>query len=108
MALSALQIRRVLIDLARRQKVRKGNANPQEVGSSTEPADSTYNPARLAAWTEFHQKVEELPEAEREVLNLVYYMNLTQVEAAKLLGLHAKEVSRRWIRAIRRLPDCEI
>ena len=50
--------------------------------SAADPSDSTYEPSRLEAWTEFHRQVEALPEEEREVVDLIWYEGLEQSEAA--------------------------
>jgi RNA polymerase sigma factor (sigma-70 family) len=94
---AALQVRRVLLDLARKS----GRA---EAGPAPEAADDSLDPARLAVWTEFHSAVDALPEEERQVIELCWYLGRTQTDAATLLGIHPKEVSRRWIRAVRKLP----
>src|SRR5579872_4866649 len=99
---AALQIRRVLLNLARKP----GHAGPCD-GEPFEPADQTGDPVKLAACAEFHELVNQLPKEEREVIDACFYMGLTQAEAAVLLGIHPKEVSRRWIRAIRCLPPFE-
>jgi RNA polymerase sigma-70 factor (ECF subfamily) len=51
----------------------------------------------------FHELVEKLPEAEREVVNLLFYEALSQDEAAKLLGVNVRTVKRRWQSARLRL-----
>ena len=66
-----------------------------------EQADGSHNPSRLAAWCEFHQQVERLPEEEREVYELIYYHQLGHTEAATLL-----EVSARTVSAATRLLAC--
>ncbi len=48
------------------------------------------------AWTEFHEHVERLGAEEREVFDLLWYQEFTQEDAAALLGLSVKTVSRRW------------
>lgn len=100
---AALQIRRVLLDMAR-----KSDSVPRSTSLPEELPDSSHDPERIAKWTEFHEKVEELPEEEREVINLCFYLGLTQAEAARRLGIHPREVSRRWASAIRKLPDPEL
>ena len=47
-----------------------------------DPADTTYDPDRLAAWTDFHREVEALPPDEREAFDLLFYQGLAQAEAA--------------------------
>jgi RNA polymerase sigma factor (sigma-70 family) len=114
--LAALQIRRELIDLARHHFGPEGPAGRHEsvagagdAGSAArpavEPADSTYGPPRLAAWAEFHEQADALPEEEREVFDLVWYQGLTHAEAAGLLGVSTKTVQRRWHAACLRLHE---
>src|SRR6266851_5039265 len=66
-------------------------------------ADLTLEPSRLAIWSEFHQRVETLPEEEREVFDLLWYQGLTQPEAAALLGISEATLRRRWLAARERL-----
>jgi RNA polymerase sigma-70 factor (ECF subfamily) len=113
-ALAAKKMREVLLDLARRDQRRGGEARQQAAaqgaGSQSTPpyeaADTTHDPENLACWTEFHEKVDQLPEEEREVVDLHWYHGLSWAEIARLLGIHEKEVKRRWIRATRKLPGC--
>src|SRR5439155_11242474 len=105
---SAAQIRRVLLDMARQQD--RGNRNRNELsGSSTgrqgDVAEPGLDPSQLAQWSEFHQKVRELPDDERDVVDLYWYQGLTQAETARILGVHEKVVSRRWLRARLKLSE---
>jgi RNA polymerase sigma factor (sigma-70 family) len=113
-ALAALQIRRELIDLARQYYgptgVGANHASNADVHNSTSTppilagkADSTLEPSRLAIWSEFHQRVDALPEEEREVFDLLWYQELTQAQAATLLGISEATLKRRWLAARRRL-----
>jgi RNA polymerase sigma factor (sigma-70 family) len=111
-ALAALQIRRELIDLARQYYGPEGvgakhASNVQGDPSASMPQvgrpDSTMEPSRLAVWSEFHQRVDTLPEQEREVFDLLWYQELTQAEAAALLGISEATLKRRWLAARRRL-----
>jgi RNA polymerase sigma-70 factor (ECF subfamily) len=110
--LAATAIRRELMDLARRyqpgREVAVGSASPLAESSSSlpaaaDPSDSTYEPSRLEAWTEFHKQVEALPEEEREVVDLLWYEGLEQREAAAFLGVPRATVQRRWLKARLRL-----
>lgn len=89
--LAAQQIRRELIDLARQHARLEGQAE-----LTTEVAADRDEPGTLAEWTEFHAKVEGLPESEREVFSLIWYEELTQAEAADLLKVSTRTVIRRW------------
>src|SRR5262249_61398995 len=62
-------------------------------------ADSTHEPSRLLDWSEFHQCVEALPPAEREVFNLLWYHGMTQSEAAAVLDVSVPTVTRWWLSA---------
>jgi RNA polymerase sigma factor (sigma-70 family) len=108
--LAAAQIRRELIDLARRYSGpegpvahhsarRRAGDTEGSPGSVGEPSDATHDPGRLAVWTEFHRRIEGLADADREVFDLLWYQGLTQAEAASVLGLSERQVNRRWIAA---------
>jgi RNA polymerase sigma-70 factor (ECF subfamily) len=114
--LAALQIRRELIDLARHYYGPAGAAvrhgTPPPIAGQTapspgapDPADSTLDPNKLAAWSEFHEQIGRLPEEEREVFDLLWYQGLTHTEAAALLHLSTKTIQRRWHAACLRLHD---
>ena len=105
--LAALQIRRELIDLARHYYGPHGlGAKHQSKGikkhaedmpqDTPEPADSSHDPSRLMAWSEFHEEAAALPEKEREVFDLVWYQGVTHAEAATLLQVSGKTIQRRW------------
>ena len=103
--LATVQIRRELLDLARK------HFGPHGIGrnhhTDLQPADETGGslqrlsgePENLEAWEEFHQQVEALPEDEREVFGLLYYEGLEQAEAAKILGVSERTVRNRWTHA---------
>jgi RNA polymerase sigma-70 factor (ECF subfamily) len=107
--LAAAHIRRELIDLARHYLGPEGpgahhhsaraDSRDQRLG---EPTDCSGDPGRLAEWSEFHLRVEQLPAEEREVFNLLWYHDLPQAEAAALLQVTERTVRRRW-REARRL-----
>jgi RNA polymerase sigma-70 factor (ECF subfamily) len=98
--LAALQIRRELLDLAKHHaRVRRREARPDGPGPKLEPSDDTHDPSRLAWWTEFHRQVEALPEKEKEVVDLLWYQELTQAEAAALLKVDVRTVKLRWAKA---------
>jgi RNA polymerase sigma-70 factor (ECF subfamily) len=105
--LAALQIRRELIDLARHYSGPLGDganhashARVEESERVRSPLldspDSTYDPGRLAEWTDFHRQVEALPDETRATVDLLFYQGLSQAEAAAVLGTSERTVKRRW------------
>ncbi len=105
LALAATQIHRELIDMARR------HAGPMAFGSNhatgiqpledhsniRHPAD-TKSPSEthLDRWTLFHEAIQQLPETEREVFQLVWYLDADQQTIADLLGCSVRTVKNRW------------
>jgi len=108
-ALATQQVRRELVDLARRFYGPHGvGANHASTAGEThrpEPADHSNEGSALAQWTELHRHIENLPEEEREVMGLVFYQGLRQEEAAELLSVSVRTVQRRWHAALVRLHE---
>jgi RNA polymerase sigma-70 factor (ECF subfamily) len=101
--LAAVQIRRELTDLARHHFGPEGAAAhhhtdraDQADGPVGNKADPGGEPSTLAEWTDFHEKVQRLPQTEREVIDLLWYQGLTQAEAARVLGVTERTVKNRW------------
>jgi RNA polymerase sigma factor (sigma-70 family) len=101
--LAAHKVRQVLLDMADRQRRQAAREAVGLTGAGGSPPDGTYDPARLAEWTEFHRKVDELPADQRAVFELHHYVGLPQAEVARLLDLHPRKVSYLWIEATDRL-----
>lgn len=105
---ASVLIRRELIDLSRHYQGPHGlGANQAKSVARTDsystdrfnPGTDTHEPQQLAAWTEFHQKIELLDEEERAMFDLLWYQELTQVDAAAILGISERTVQRRWQQA---------
>jgi RNA polymerase sigma-70 factor (ECF subfamily) len=106
MGLAAVQVRRELLDLARKHAGPESyganhETNVQRVDGQDSPkiemAPSVLdNPDQLERWTKLHDEAGKLPEEEREVFHLVWYMGLKQEEIASLLGCSVRTVKRRW------------
>ncbi len=107
--LAALQIRRVLIDLARHHGGPEGRgAHHATVGAGGAGADEARGDffnrqpgeaddgLTLMQWCEFHEAAGNLPDDEREVFDQVWYHGLSQGEAAQVLGVSLRTVNRRW------------
>lgn len=111
LALATLQIRRELLDLARRFYGPEGigaNHDSRAGDDSQSPpagdkADLSHEPGSLAQWTELHRQIDALPDDEREVVGLLYYQGMAQTHAADLLDVSLRTVQRRWHAALCKL-----
>jgi RNA polymerase sigma-70 factor (ECF subfamily) len=114
--LAALNIRRELLDMVKHYYGPQGEgahhasvAGAPGADSGLDPlaaqADTGDDPGDLASWAEFHRRVEALPEAERAVVDLLWYQGLSQAEAADLLGVSERTIKRRWASARLRLHE---
>ena len=115
--LAALHIRRELLDLARHYYGPQGPgahhatcnsgdlSTPHPDSGRAAPPDPSGDPARLAAWGEFHRQIGCLPDEEREVFDLIWYQGLSQAEAAALLNVSERTIKRRWQSARLKLHD---
>jgi RNA polymerase sigma-70 factor (ECF subfamily) len=114
--LAALHIRRELLDLAKHYYGPQGagahhasspatSAESSQAPAAADPSDVTHEPVRLAVWSAFHEQVSALPDEEREVFDLLWYQDLTQVEAADLLKVNVRTIKRRWLSARMKLQD---
>ena len=113
--LASLQIRRELIDLARhyqgpqglgaRHRTQYGENAEAGTPAALDPAEMTFDPAKMAQWRDFHQRVQQLPDEERDVFDLLWYHELSQDEAAALLKVNVRTVRRRWRSARLQLHD---
>lgn len=96
---AAVQIRRTLIDVARKYSgpTSLQTKHDSDGGQATEQhPDDRDEPSSLAAWSAFHEAVEHLPEAEQEVFGLLFYDGLKQSDAAQVLGISLATLKRRW------------
>jgi RNA polymerase sigma factor (sigma-70 family) len=107
LALIAMQVRRELVDLARRyggaesfayhhETNAVGNGGSQVLQSDAALDAATTDHATLASWTRFHEAAAALDDDERELFNLVWYLGLTQEQAASALDCSVRTVARRW------------
>lgn len=88
-----------------RREVRLPGVRPESV--SLELAGRLTSPTRAARRNEEARRVREaldaLPEADREILSLRHFEQLTGPEAARELGLSSDAAGKRYLRALDRL-----
>jgi RNA polymerase sigma factor (sigma-70 family) len=100
-------IRDVLCDLLRKAYGRDGNrpatlpldGGPSDTGPRHEPSSDTLDGEKLQRWTEFHEAAARLPDDLRAVFDLLWYQEMSQAEAAALLGVAVPTVKLRWMKA---------
>ncbi|MBL7037988.1 MAG: sigma-70 family RNA polymerase sigma factor [Pirellulaceae bacterium] len=114
--LAAVQIRRELIDMSRHyhgahgmgahhiSEVPAGDRDSRPT-PAFERAEVTQDPQRVAEWAEFHRLIDELPDQQREVFDLLWYHGLSQDDAAHLMNVSTRTVKRLWRAARLRLHE---
>ena len=113
--LAVTQIRRTLIDLARHHFGPEGQGAKHHTdgvgkdddngGTLQNQAGESAKPESLESWSRFHESIDQLPEDEREVFQLVWYGGMAQKEVASLVGVSVPTVKRRWHQARRHLRN---
>src|SRR5215510_9133437 len=72
---------------------------PSDTGPRYELSSTTLDGEKVRRWTEFHEAVARLPDDLRAVFDLLWYQELSQAEAAALLGVAVPTVKLRWMKA---------
>ena len=106
MLLAAAQVRRELLDLARRYAGPQSHAAHHATNVVTEdrypdaPAfhtDRSPSPDEgLDRWAAFHAAIAALPMEQREMFHLVWYLGVDQRTIARLLDCSPRTVKTRW------------
>ncbi len=107
MKFAAMIIRRELIDLSRHYGGPLGMGRKHESDSNLQEAAyglpgnqcKDDEGSSLLWWAEFHESVESLSGDLTEVVDLIWYQELSQAEVAELLGVSVRTVQRRWMQA---------
>ena len=104
--LATLQIRRELVDLARKHRGPESYAFNHESNSTvidsevvmrvSYAADPYVHDPGVERWAAFHEAAAALPAGEREVFELAWFLGAEQVEVADHLGCSVRTVKRRW------------
>ena len=104
--LATLQIRRELVDLARKHRGPESYAANHESNSTvvdsevvmrvSYAADPYVHEPGVERWAAFHEAAAALPAGEREVFELAWFLGAEQVEVAEHLGCSVRTVKRRW------------
>lgn len=111
--LAATQVRRELLDMAKKHR------GPESYGANHETnyqridgdlrakvddaAEQAEPDDKLERWTRLHGAADGLPDDEREVFHMCWYLGLKQEEIASLLDCSLRTVKRRWESAKERL-----
>lgn len=108
MALAATQVRRTLLDLARRNRgpwSHAANHDTNVDGGGGHHVDRLADPGAepLDRWEAFHAAVDSLPDEEREVVLLAWYLGADQRSIAGMAGCSERTVRSRWRQARERL-----
>lgn len=104
--LAATQVRRELLDMAKKYRGPESYAANHETNYQrldgelrAKVEDAVQAPetsADLERWTRLHTLAAELPQEERDVFQMCWYLGLKQDEIAQQLGCSVRTVKRRW------------
>jgi len=104
--LATLQIRRELVDLARKHRGPESYAANHESNSTvlgsevvmrvSYAADPNVAEPGADRWSAFHEAAAALPAEERAVFELAWFLGAEQVDVAEHLGCSVRTVKRRW------------
>jgi RNA polymerase sigma factor (sigma-70 family) len=111
LAVSAVNVRRELIDLARHhfgpEGIAKNHVTPLSDSGHAGPdrfaGPQAEDPSALAEWTELHETIATLPAEDREMFDLHWYLGLSLQETADAIGVSLRTAKRRWVSAKLRL-----
>lgn len=106
--LMSTQLRREVIDLYRKHfgpygmgTQLKTDPHAIAINSATEhrriATNRTYQgPETDEEWSEFHEKVDQLPSELKQVFELIWYSGFTEVKTAEILEVSERTIRRRW------------
>lgn len=99
--LATLQIRRQLIDLARKHFGPQGGGRnerswPRPGNDESNSWAPAANTEQLGLWQEFHEAVDKLGDKERQAFELIWYQELAHHEVAAIMEVTERQVRRYW------------
>jgi RNA polymerase sigma factor (sigma-70 family) len=102
--LAGKKVRETLYDLARRHagqrhglgKLESQGDVPADQHAALAAVDNVTGPATLDDWTRFQCAIDMLPEDEREVMHLKWFVGMGEDEIAEVVGLSRSTVQRLW------------
>lgn len=113
MLLAGKKVRETLYDLARKHAGQKhglcnvesqGDVPPERHRAIAVAADMT-GPATLDDWTRFQHAIDGLPDGERDVMHLKWFVGMGEDEVARTLGVSRSTVQRQWRAVKDRIND---
>ena len=105
MGLAALQMRRSLSDMARKQFGQFKGLESNQIDPHNEVADRPVltqiddqrnAPGIIMSWPVFHDAAAQLPYLERTAFDLIFYHGLPRIEVGTLMNLSVRQVARYW------------
>jgi RNA polymerase sigma-70 factor (ECF subfamily) len=97
--LAAQRVRWILLDLAKKPSLPLVDRPAGELDTLCPAAGESEVFPGPNRWAGLHELIDRLPEEDREVVDLLFYHGLTEVEAAAQLQVSKKTVHRRFLRA---------
>jgi len=94
-----MEVRRELLDLARKAKKMLPMASERRDGQFPNHEEGVAVPAEsedLNRWHRLHQLIEELPARQREYFSLIYYLGWTRAQVAELFQVNECTVRRHF------------
>lgn len=93
--LASTQLRRAVIDLARKHFGPDGDGRHQQT-LGPEVIERYSEPQTPDDWLDLNEAVESLDDEHRRLIDLLVYQGITQHEAATVLGVSVATLKRRW------------
>ncbi len=101
--LASQNLRWVLQDLARSSIARNKAKNSGDMSTSTRRGellntkDPDGGPSNYAEWTDFYEKINLLPDENKQIFDFLWFQGLSQTEAATVLKIPLRTLSRKWM-----------